>query len=60
MFEHSKTQKKYYSIREKVNYFKGILNGKGLKPGQRLPAYKKEYAEYRLSVLQNSIRDSYK
>ena len=59
MFEHGKTKKKYYSIWEKINYFKGVLNGKGLKPGQRLPARVKDYAEYRLAVLQGSIRNSY-
>ncbi len=59
MFEHGKTKKIYYSVREKINYFKGILSGKGLKPGQRLPAYKKAYAEHRLSVLQGSIKNSY-
>jgi len=60
MFEHGKTKKVYYSIREKINYFKGVLKGKGLKPGQRLPGYKKAYAEYRLAVLTGSIKSTYK
>ena len=60
MFEHSKTKKKYYSVREKINYYKGILNGKGLKEGQRLPARVREYAEFRLTQLKGSLKTSYK
>lgn len=28
MFEHGKTKQKYYSVREKINYYQNILNGK--------------------------------
>lgn len=27
MFVHGKSNKKFYSIKEKINYYKGIING---------------------------------
>ena len=59
MFIHGKTNKIYYSVREKIKYYNDCLKGKFLKPGQRLPAYKKEYAEFRIAQLKGSIKDKY-
>lgn len=45
MFTHNKTKKNVYSVREKINHYKAILNGKKKYP------VTKEYAEMRLKQL---------
>ncbi len=54
MFKHEKTGKIYYSVREKINYYSGILKGK-------IPATKelKEKATKRLLELQKINTQSY-
>ena len=46
MFIHSKTGKKYYSIREKINYYKGVIEGK-----IQAPPKAKRKAKARLKTL---------
>ncbi len=54
MFEHGKTKKKYYSVREKINYYKRVLAGK-----QQAPATTKRKAKARLRTLQRIDSQSY-
>lgn len=54
MFKHGKTGKIYYSVREKINYYKGILRRK-----HGVTAMKREYAELRLLELEGINEQSY-
>lgn len=54
MFEHGKTKKKYYSVREKINYYKRVIAGK-----QQAPAATKRKAKARLRTLERIDSQSY-
>lgn len=53
MFIHGRTGEKIYSVREKINHYKGILKQK------HVGAKKREYAEMRLQELQWLNEQSY-
>ncbi|MCM1305888.1 MAG: hypothetical protein NC037_00290 [Bacteroides sp.] len=53
MFIHGKTGKKYYSVREKLNYFKTRISDKSLSEAQR------KYAKTRISELSSINERTY-
>ncbi len=54
MFEHGKTKKKYYSVREKINYYKRVIAGT-----QQAPAATKRKAKARLKTLEKINTQTY-
>ncbi|MBO5027150.1 MAG: hypothetical protein J6C23_02665 [Clostridia bacterium] len=54
MFIHGKTKKKYYSVREKINYYKKVIAGK-----QQAPPTTKRKAKARLRTLQRIDSQTY-
>ena len=55
MFKHGKTGKQYYSVREKINYYKGVIAGK-----IQAPAATKRKAKARLKTLTRINNCDYK
>ena len=55
MFVHGKTGKKYYSVREKINYYKKVIAGKV----PEAPAETKRKAKLRLKTLEKINTQSY-
>ena len=55
MFIHGKTNKKYYSVREKINYYKKVIAGT-----QQAPASTKRKAKARLRTLQRIDAQTYR
>ena len=55
MFEHGKTKQKYYSVREKINYYQNIINGKIV----NVPNLVKRKAPLRLKSLRKINQNVY-